>query len=188
VDAVVTAIKADLDAQLAGALAAEPNRLYSDAAAAETPVIDVPPDLVGTEDTASFDLTGTLHYDRAYVARSDVDGRGRDALTPDIPSGKSLVANSIQIEIGAASATSDQMSVQLVVRAAAAAPIDKAMVRDLVAGMTVPQARDALRPIGDVEVDLWPPWLDRLPRLSFRISVDQVAPSPGLSATPSASQ
>ena len=186
VDAVVTAIKADLATQLAAALAAEPNRLYSDAPATETPVIDIAPDLVGTEDTASFDLTGTLHYDRVYVARADVEKGARDALTPDIPSGKSLVANSIQVEIGAASATADQMSVQVVVRAAAAAPIDKAMVRDLVAGMTVAQAQQALHPIGDVQVDLWPPWLDRLPRLSFRISVDTVEPSAGPSAKPSA--
>jgi len=184
VDAVVTAIKADLAAQLAAALAAEPKRLYSDPPAIETPVINIAPDLVGTEDTASFELTGTLHYDRAYVARADVDKGGQDALAPDIPKGKSLVANSIKVEIGTASASGDQMSVQVVVRAAAAAPIDTAMVRDLVAGMTVPQARDALRDIGEVQVDLWPPWLDRLPRLSFRISVDQVAPSPGPSATP----
>jgi hypothetical protein len=54
--------------------------------------------------------------------------------------------------------------------------------------MTVPQAQEALRDVGDVQVDLWPPWLDRLPRLSFRISVDQVAPPPAASATPSASQ
>jgi len=62
------------------------------------------------------------------------------------------------------------------------------MVRDLVAGMTVPQAQDALRAIGDVAVELWPPWLDRLPRLSFRIMVEQVVPSAGPSATPAASQ
>jgi hypothetical protein len=80
------------------------------------------------------------------------------------------------------------MSVQVVVRAAAAAPIDKAMVRDLVAGMTVAQAQQALHSVGDVQVDLWPPWLDRLPQLSFRITVEPVAPSPAASATPSVSQ
>lgn len=187
VDAVVTAIKADLAAQLAAALAAQPDRVYAGPPESEESVVDVQPDLVGTEETPTFELRGTLAFDRAFVARTDVEQAARDALTNDtnaVPGGKSLVAGSIKIQVGTAATVGDEMTLQLSVRAAAAAPIDKAAVRDLVAGMTVPQAKDALRPIGDAEVDLWPGWLDRLPRLPFRISVETVEPSPGASPSP----
>jgi hypothetical protein len=186
VDAVVTAIKGDLAAKLAAALSGQPARLYADAAASETPAIAIAPGLVGTQDTATFELTGTLHFDRAYVARAAVEQAASNALTPDIPSGKSLVRNSIRVEIGTATAIAEQMSIQASVSAAAAAPIDTARVRELVTGMTVKEAQDALSDIGSVEVDLWPPWVDRLPRLSLRISVEQVAPSAGPSASPAA--
>jgi hypothetical protein len=45
----------------------------------------------------------------------------------------------------------------------------------------VAEARAALSDLGKVEVELWPAWLDRLPRLSFRITVKTVAPAPGAS-------
>ena len=95
-----------------------------------------------------------------------------------------LIDSSIEFQIVTAIDTGDTRTIQASVTTASSAPIYEAAVRDLVAGMTVAGARDALRDRGTVTVDLWPPWLDRLPRLAFRISVDQVAPSPGASASP----
>ncbi|MEP6807132.1 MAG: baseplate J/gp47 family protein [Chloroflexota bacterium] len=187
VDAVVAATKADLATQLSSALGADANRLYAGAPMNEVPAVDVPTDLVGKEDTPTFELTGKLAFDRPYVARSDVEKAARETLLRDATAprpGTSIIDSSIEVQIVAAIATGDQMTIQASVTAASSAPIDEAAVRDLVAGMTVAGARDALRDRGTVTVDLWPPWLDRLPRLAFRISVDQVAPSPGASASP----
>lgn len=187
VDAVVAAINADLAAQLTEALASEPDRAYAGPTEGEVPVVKVPDDLIDKEDTPTFELSGTLSFDRAYVLRADVGRAASDALTADttaIPAGKNLVPGSISVEIGTATAVGDEITVQVLVRAAAAAPIDADAVRDLVAGKTVDEAQAALRSIGDAEVDLWPAWLDRLPRLPFRISVDIVAASPDPSASP----
>ncbi|MEO8252092.1 MAG: baseplate J/gp47 family protein [Chloroflexota bacterium] len=187
VDAVVAATKADLATQLSSALGADANRLYAGAPMNEVPAVDVPTDLVGKEDTPTFELTGKLAFDRPYVARSDVEKAARETLLRDATAprpGTSIIDSSIEVQIVSAIATGDQMTIQASVTAASSAPIDEAAVRDLVAGMTVAGARDALRDRGTVTVDLWPPWLDRLPRLAFRISVDQVAPSPGASASP----
>ena len=76
------------------------------------------------------------------------------------------------------------MTVAVTVRAAAAAAIDEAAVRDKVAGKTVAEAKDALADQGEVQIDLWPDWLDRLPRIPFRITVGTVAPTDGASPSP----
>ena len=90
----------------------------------------------------------------------------------------------MEVEIGAATATADAMTVQVMVRAAAAAAIDESAVRDRVAGLTVDEAQAELADIGAVQVDLWPRWLDRLPRIPFRIIVETSVASPDASASP----
>ena len=182
VDAVVAAIRADLGSQLADALAADAERLYAGPSATEVPQIVVPIDLVGTEDQASFELTGRLSFDRPYVMKADLDVAARTAL--EAPEGTTLLADSIEIETGAATVNGDEMTIAVTVRAAAAAEINEAAVRDLVAGKTKAEAEAALVEQGEVRIDLWPDWLDRLPRIPFRIVVETVAPSDAASPSP----
>ena len=95
-----------------------------------------------------------------------------------------MLPESIAIELGAASASGDVMTIAVSVRAAAAAAIDKVAVRDQVAGMTKAEATAALASLGQVEIDLWPGWLDRLPRIPFRISIETGLPAPVASPSP----
>ncbi|MGZ8562399.1 MAG: hypothetical protein ACXWWU_02150 [Candidatus Limnocylindria bacterium] len=187
VDAVVETIKAELATHVADALAGQPDRIYAGPPATEVPVIVVAPDLVGTEDTPTFSLTGTLAFDRPYVSKPDVEQAAHDALLADAtaaPSETTIIPASIAVTIGTVTVSGDEMSVQVSVQASAAAGIDTAAIRDLIAGMTVQEARAALRDIGEIEVDLWPAWLDRLPRIAFRISVETVLPSAAASPSP----
>ena len=187
VDGLVAAIKAVLAPQLAAALAGQPDRLYAGPPATEVPEITIPPGLVGTEDMPTFELTGLLSFDRPYVTRADVEAAARTALLDDAtasPTGTTTLPDSITVQIGNAAANGTEMTVAVSVRAAAAAAIDVAAVRDRVAGMTRAEAQAALAAMGQVEINLWPGWLDRLPRLAFRISVQTVAPAPGASPSP----
>lgn len=187
IDAVVAAIQADLAQQLSDALATEPDRLYVGAPDTEVPSVDVPVDLLGKEDTPTFELSGTLAFDRPYASRADVEATARSALLADASAvlpGNAILDDSIASDVGPPTVVGDQLQVQASVTGLAAATIDEAQVRDLVAGKTVEEARAALADRGAIEVDLWPPWLDRLPRLAFRISVDTVAPSASASPGP----
>ncbi|MEX1072302.1 MAG: hypothetical protein WED86_01260 [Chloroflexota bacterium] len=189
VDAVVAAIKADLQQQLADALGGEPDRLYSGPSADEAPSLEVPDDLVGKEDVPTFELSGTLIFDRPYASRAEVEAAARSSLLADpnaAPDGMSVVQASISVELGEAVVTGDELLVNAAVTAAAAADIDDVAVRDRVAGLTIDEARTALAELGEIDVDLWPSWQDRIPRLAFRISVETVAPSPGESPRGSA--
>ena len=170
VDAALAAIEADLRQQLADALAADPDRIYADPPETETPSIDVAPDLVGKEDEPTFPLTGTLHVDRAYASRADVEFTAARAMSAS--GGKTIVSDSVVVVVQSAADQGNSLLVQVSVTAEAAAVIDHEAVRELIAGKTVAEARDALKGLGDIVVDLWPPWVDRLPDLSFRIDVD----------------
>ena len=187
VDAAVATLKADLSSQLAAALASHPEWLFAAPPADETPQIVIPPDLVGKEDTATFDLTGTLAFDRPYVLKTDAEAAAGEKLLADAsapPVGTVVVPESIAIELGAASASGDLMTVAVSVRAAAAAAIDKVAVRDQIAGLTRQEAQAKFGGLGKVEIDLWPAWLDRLPRIPFRINVETRLPAPTASPSP----
>jgi len=176
IDAAVTAITADLQEQLDNLLARDADRIYADAPATEVPSIEVPPDLLGKEDTPTFDLTGALHVDRAYAARAEVEATVRAGLPA--PTGKTIVANSIEVVVQSAADQGDSLLVQVSVTAEAAAVIDHEAVRQLVAGKTVEEARNALQGLGEITVDLWPAWVDRLPGWTFRIDVVEEAKEP----------
>jgi hypothetical protein len=88
------------------------------------------------------------------------------------PLGNTIVAGSVVVVVQSAADQGNSLLVQVLVTAEAAAVIDHAAVRELVAGKTVAEARDALKGLGEIDVDLWPGWVDRLPDLSFRIDID----------------
>ncbi|MEX0626118.1 MAG: baseplate J/gp47 family protein [Chloroflexota bacterium] len=181
VDAVVAAIEADLRSQLDAALAGDADRLFAAATAEEVPSIEVPDDLVGKEDEATFELRGTLTFDRAYGSRAEAESTASSALLTlgeEVPPGTAIVADSIQVELGPATLAGGRLDLTASVTAAAAAEIDQAQVRDRIAGLTVPEAKAELAPLGDVDVDLWPAWVDRLPRLTFRIDIREEVQTP----------
>ena len=192
VDAVVAAIQADLQSQLDARLAGDADRLYVAAPADEVPTIEIPEGLVGTEDQATFELSGTLTVDRAYGSRARAQETASTAflrLGNEVPAGTAIVTDSIQVELGRVTLAGDRLEVTASVTAAAAAQIDEPQVRDRIAGMTVEEAKAELASLGDVAIDLWPSWVDRLPRLTFRIDIKKEvqAPAESPSQSPGAS-
>jgi hypothetical protein len=156
------------------------DRVYAIPSPLEQPSTPIPVGLVGTADQTSFELTGTLIFDRLYADRSAVEAAAKARLAGEpsaLPNGTQVLADSITITVGAASTAGGQFAVTVSVRALAAAAIDEGVLRDRVAGLSVPEAQAALANLGKVEVDLWPGWVDHIPRLGFRIAVLTVAPA-----------
>jgi len=180
VDALVASITAELRQGLLDALSGQPDRIYGGPSADEKVVVEIPLDLVGKEDTATFSLTGELDFDRAYVMRSDVEQAARSRLLADkeaIPTGTAVLDGSVMMDVGAVTTVGDHLQVEVSVRAASATAIDEGEVRDRVAGLTAPDAKTDLADLGKIEVELWPGWVDHLPRLGIRISVQTVTPA-----------
>jgi hypothetical protein len=181
IDTVKAAIEADLQQQLAEVLDDEPDRIYIDAPADEVPSIELPEELLGAEDTPTFELTGRLAVDRAYGSRANVVEAARTAMLSlgGLAGQDSVILEeSISVAMHGASEVDGRLEVQVTVTALAARRIDEGPVRERIAGMTVDEARTELEPLGEVEIDLWPGWVDRLPRLEFRIEIEQAVESP----------
>jgi hypothetical protein len=173
VNGVVAAIQADLASQLAERLPEAQGRVYGPVDAGQ-PSVDVPPDLVGRRGDGSFTLDGAMDYARAYVEEATVVAAARDRLVGDggaIPDQTEIVPESVRVEVAEATTSGDGLQVRVTVRAQAVPRVDADAVRQRVADMTGPAARDALSPLGNVSVELWPGWVDRVPRLSFRVDV-----------------
>jgi hypothetical protein len=193
VDAVVKAVRADLAAQLARIIAADPTRLYPAAAASE-PQVTVPGDLVGAVDTPTFTLQGTLAYAQPYVAQADAVAAARAQLDADpgaVPAGMDVLPDSVHVTLGNGTVDGSTITVAATVTAAAAARLDADRVRDLVANRSPEAARAALASLGTASVELWPGWVNEVTGVRWRIDVklqSAIAPEPsGSPAAPSPS-
>jgi hypothetical protein len=174
VDAVIAAIEADLQAQLTDALGDDADRIYVDAPPDEVTSIEVPDELLGTEDSPTFELTGYLAVDRAYGSRANVvEAASTAMLSLGGLAGEDrvIVEESISVDIHGVSEVEGRLEVQVTVTALAAQRIDEAEVRELIAGKTIAEATAELNGLGDIKIDLWPGWVDRVPVLDFRIDI-----------------
>ena len=177
VDAVVAAIQGDLRAQISARIAATPDRVYPEADSG-VGTVAVPGDLVGTEDQETFQLSGSYRFSRSYVGKTELETAAAAALDADasaIPANLTLVHSSIEVSWGDAQQVGGTIRVPVTVAAQATAQVDLAALRGRILGMTPDEARVELADLGSVTVALWPGWVDRIPRLEWRVSVEIVS-------------
>jgi hypothetical protein len=173
VDAAVQQLGEDLAARLSEALTDDRARVYGPVQAGE-PAIQVPDGLVGTRGEESFRLSGTLGYRRPWVALSEVREAAAERLLDDAeaaPDGREIVPDSIVVELGEVSGEGDELSVAVVVSADSDPLLDAAAIRAMVTGLTEEEAEADLAHLGEVDVRLWPGWVDRVPELEWRIEL-----------------
>ncbi len=189
VDEARGALVAELEAAVADRLGSTGDAVVAGGAAPPEPVVDGLEGVVGTRDSATAELRGTLAYDRVTADRSDVIERAASELKADpsaVPGGHELIASSIDVTIGEARADGDVLVVGVQVTAAATSAVDRDAVVEMIRGRPLDEARAALDAIGGATLELWPGWADRVPDLDWRIDVllngEQTAPS--ASATP----
>jgi len=175
---VRNAITRDLEAQLADLLTSDPERVYPTVVPPRAD-IPVPDDLVGhvSEDPFTFELTGTMPVDRTFVLRADVESEATEAFLADegaVPPNTTLAEDTIGVDVGEAALDGETIVVQTTVTADAVPDLDQESIRRSLVGMTAAQAQAALANIGPASVDLWPGWVDRVPRIDWRISISVV--------------
>ncbi len=189
VDGLKAQVEAALRQDLAQALAAQQEAIVAEPAEPEQPKVAIPKDLVGSRGQETFELTGTLAYDRPSVGRADVAEAARQQLLGDssaLPPGTTLDPESINVQIGAPTLQADTLRVAVSVAASAIPELDFTQLRQQVAGKTPDEARALLGQIGEVSVDLWPGWVTRIPTMDWRVSID-VGSTNGASAQASGS-
>jgi hypothetical protein len=186
VDAAVAILVGDLEAQVADALPDDGLVVMPDAAA--EPVVDGIAELAGTRDPERIEIEGSLGWEAYRVDEAAVVEAARDRLTAAVdllPDGHELLPDSVEVNVGPATVTGDRVTVDTTVAAESAPILDPAELRREVAGRSAESAAAALDGIGPVAVELWPPWVDTVPTLDWRIDVRVTEETAGAGPVPS---
>jgi hypothetical protein len=177
VSAVTDAIRQDLLGQLQDQRGqGGEDRIYPKQDAPKVQ-IDVPADLEGHTSTEpyTFELSGTLTDEQPYVLRADAEAAATDAVAGDpaaVPKGFAIEPETVAVQLGAATLDGADVIIQAQVTAQAAPQYDSSTIGARIAGRSKAGAEAELAPIGRTTVDLWPFWVDRVPKLEWRINVE----------------
>jgi len=157
-------------------IGARPERLFVPFADGDLEfAADVPPQLVGAEGLARFELSASWSATYRFVDRDEVEAHALDLLAADdalVPGGYEVLADVTRVRLGAPRLENGRIVTDALVSGQAAPIIDlEALTRDL-AGRTPHEAMRLLAPYGDAEVSLWPDWATTIPSLAWRVSLE----------------
>ncbi len=190
VDGLVARVKADLADQLQRALPAG-DRVYAAPAATQDPSVPVPENLVGTTGEETFQLTGTLDYERRWVAADDLRSAVLTAMHADtgsLPTGTILIDPSVTLAPTTVTASGQKVRAVVTARGQVAPVPDESQLKARLSGKSREQVIAALADLGTATVDFWPGWVSSVPQLPFRITIrietPAVTTTPRPSATP----
>ena len=188
VDAALASLQGELDAMVAAARIDAGTRLYLDPIEGEIAVdVGVPDDLVGREGETAFELAGTLRWSLHWLERDAIETLARQRLAEDpaaTSEGRDLLPDASSVTVDPATRDAGGATIPVHVTGATAPHIDEDAIRALVADKPRAEAVEALASIGPARIDLWPGWVDRVPGLTWRISVELEG---AIEASPSAS-
>ncbi len=187
-DTAMAALQGDLEAAFreniaSGAGAPADTTLFPETATlgAVTPGID-PATLVG-QALATYDLKLSAHGTVIAVDPGPVRTLAESALAAAVDASHRLVADSVVIDVGAGTVGEDgQVTFEAMARATQVAIVDPAVLRALVKGKTLAEARAAMATYGDATVSIWPDWANTVTTVDARLTVTVEEGSSGAAA------
>ncbi|HET7181359.1 MAG TPA: hypothetical protein VFI15_03920, partial [Candidatus Limnocylindrales bacterium] len=189
VDAAMTAIQAaltsDLDTQLTAGtgVPAGVTTFPATHALGEATYTTDPASFVGTEAT-EFSLDATAEGTVIGVDPSPIDDLVRARLDSRVADGWTLVESSIQPAIGTPTVAGEVVSYPVTISGTQIHDVNEAALVALVKGLVLIDARHRLEAYGDVEISLWPDWVDKVPTRTDRITLTIGDPQPSAAPTP----
>jgi hypothetical protein len=153
-----------------------------------TPTVD-PATLVNGE-VKEFTLGLTGQGTVLGVDPAPVQGLAETRLRARVPTGWSLVDESIDINVGVPIVAGDTISFPVSVRGTQVRVVDEKALRTAIRGLGLAEARAVLDDYGDATITLWPDWVTTIPGNDSRVTftVEDPAPLETPSASPSGSQ
>lgn len=199
VTAATDKLKADLQAQMASALANPSivpagSKLFPDTAVLGAPTFTPDPAglagkvLKAGESTFSLQAAATANV--TAIDESPLQGMAEEALRAAVTPGDQLVASSVQITVGTGTVGEDGVvSYPVSASALQRRPVDAAALKKAVLGKSPADASAALASVGTASVTLWPFWVTAVPTNPDRVTLkvgEPVAPVATPGASPSA--
>ncbi len=140
------------------------------------PTVD-PATLVGTI-APTFTLGATATGTATAVDPSLVRSLGEQRIRSAVETGKSLVRDSVEVTVGQPHVDGSAIVFPVTAAARQVDAPDAVTIRKMVKGLSVDEAREALRNYGDATVDVWPGWVTTITSYDFRLNVRVVSDVP----------
>ncbi len=175
VDAAVAELTDALRAAVADALATADDVVHAPATAGAEPEIGGLDDLVGTRDTETAEISGTLAYDEIVAETAAVEAEAIARIERDpslLPEGWALDPESTRVTVVAVTAAGDGLDVEVTTTATRAPVIDTAAILPMIVGMEREEAVAALSHLGTATIDLWPAWVSTVPDRAWRVEIE----------------
>jgi hypothetical protein len=153
---------------------------------APTPSVD-PTTLIGQEiESFTLGLTaaGTVIATDPTLVAQMADEFIRASVEP----GHELVAGSIEVEVGKPNVSGGSIEFSATATGRQIAILDTGILRDLVLGKSLDDARELLAPFGAVELSAWPDWVVSVPTVPDRVTVRIETSVPVETAPPTGSR
>jgi hypothetical protein len=172
VDQLTKALDTGFQARLADPTIAAPGAtVFKETAALGEPSPTVDPATLVDQEVATFELgmraTGTV----VTVDPAPVSTIADELLRARVEPGHELVANSIDIVVGAPVVVGQSVTFSATATGQEIAVLDAAELRTMVLGKQLDEARRILAPYGDVQLSAWPDWVGSVPTIADRVSV-----------------
>ena len=183
--ALNTALAADFDAKLADTTQVPEGTdlfLETKLLGEATPTID-PATLVDKEQ-AEFEFGLTAQGTVTGVDPAPLDDIADELIRDEVPSGFTLLEDSIDIEPGTPIVDLSTVRYPVTVRALAKRDVDVDELRADIAGKPLHEARLVLDEVGTSTIEVWPDWVTTIPTMDGRVTITidgEASPSPAAS-------
>jgi hypothetical protein len=134
-----------------------------------TPSVD-PATFVGQQ-IAAFELSLSATGTVIAVDPSPISSIAEQKFHASVSADHQLVAGSIQVRVGAATVSGQVVSFPVTATGQQIAVLDPAVLKTLVLGKSLADARAALASYGDATVTAWPDWVGSIPTIEGRVSL-----------------
>jgi hypothetical protein len=125
----------------------------------------------------TFTLTVRSTATATAVDEAQLEGLAIVRLREDVEEGHQLFEDSIQTTVGAGEVDGRRIRYTIEAQAEQWLPPDTGALVELVRGRTVAEARAALSAFGEVQITIWPDFIDRLPDDERRIELTAAEPT-----------
>jgi hypothetical protein len=172
VEQLSTALTAAFEARLADPAIAPPGAMvFAATATLGEPAPNVDLDALVGQEIETFEVglsaTGTV----LTVDPAPVTTIANELLRATVDADHQLVADSIQVEVGAPVVSGQTVTFTATATAEQVEILDADELRALVIGKPLDEARAALAPFGDVELTAWPDWVGSVPTIADRVDL-----------------
>jgi hypothetical protein len=181
-DGAVAALSTDLASQLAAALA-EPatapagTTLVPGTAAMGEPTSEPATESLLGQEVETFELALSATATVLAVDESGLEPLAREALTAELPVGREVLPDSVQVTIGEPRVEEGRVTIAVSVTARAWQPLDAAALLTRVRGLSVAEAYAALEPYGEVTIETSPFYVGTIPTLDDRTTLTISSPA-----------